>query len=491
MARRIQTPRTPPSCWVEELSDPVKIAARLASSLEPPDPRRPRETLAELIESDLIEPYSAGSRLPSLLRLDPDARRGVLRSYLASACGPGVSANIIVECVELGDGESLGAPGPLGYIAVAIKDNMDHPRFETRLGAPYAAHRPARMDPLTSLLVSSGAAVIAKTSMHELALGTTNVNPHYGTPQNPLCPNRITGGSSGGSAAAVAAGIAPLATGNDAGGSVRLPAAYTGVTGFKPAAAGRLLPPAGKPPIPALAAPGLLAATPLDVALALEAIVPPAGRYILTLASQLRRARLRVLVPDWAVSKAEEPVAAAFQDAIETIKAAGWDVDVGELSIPKRLETARVVATLAGAYEGLVSLYREYRQLMGEDVRFLLDIADALPPWAHKAALEALREARAAINPGLQAYDAILSPTAPTEPPRVDEADWRLSASTRLIEYTAPFNALDLPAISIPAGPRLSCGVPLGLQVASARGDLYTLAVSLEAWRILVGKGGA
>ncbi|MEB2837231.1 MAG: amidase [Desulfurococcales archaeon] len=387
--------------------------------------------------------------------------------------------------MEPGEAEALGAPGALGYVPVAIKDNMDHPRFHTRLGAPYAQYKPSHMDPLTSRLVAAGAAVIGKTSMHELALGTTNVNPHYGTPENPTCPGRIPGGSSGGSAAAVAAGTVPLATGNDAGGSVRLPAAYTGVTGFKPSRG--YLPTAGSPRVETLAAPGLIAATPLDVVLAVEAIRPGEAGRILAAAGELRESHLgpRVLVPVDLLERAEPSVGEAFRDALEALEAAGWRAVRARLALPREAENARVAATLLEALQDLQGLYEAHRQEMGEDIRFLLDIASHMPPWALASARRLLGEVRAAVRGRLEAYDAILLPTAPQEPPRIEEADWRLSASTRLIEYTAPLNTLDLPAISIPAGPRLPCGAPLGLQLASAHGDAYTLALALEAWRIL------
>jgi Asp-tRNA(Asn)/Glu-tRNA(Gln) amidotransferase A subunit family amidase len=477
------------------MPDPRRVAERLAEALAAGAQGlpRPSEELRDLAASLEGSPYTRGSRLARLLALEAEARRSALRDALASACGPGLSARILLECAEPDQGEALGAPGPLGYVPVVIKDNMDHPRFMTRLGAPYALHRPARMDPLTEKLVGAGAAVIGKASMHELALGTTNVNPHYGTPENPACPGRIPGGSSGGSAAAVAAGIAPLATGNDAGGSVRLPSAFTGTYGFKPSASGGLLPEAGKPPIPLLAAPGIIAATPLDAALALEGLAPGFGRAVLTLAASMAAAGespgLRVVVPLWALERSEEPVASAFREAVEALRAGGWRVETRELTLPEPAEQARVVATIAPVLSSLLGLYRSSRGSMGDDVGFLLDIAANLPPWAYARAVEVLEAARAALVPKLRSYDAILTPTAPVEPPRITEADWRLSASTRLIEFTAPFNTLDLPAASVPASPRLPCGVPLGLQVSSAHGDLYTLAVSLEAWRILRGEG--
>jgi len=490
LSKRIQSQaHARPAGW-KGLPDASKIAERLVSPLKPAAPGllAPRG-LDALLAEEGIEPYLEGSRLAPILEGGTPAGRRALREAASKACGPGSASGAFLECVEPGEAEGMGSPGPLGYVPVAVKDNMDHPRFETRLGAPYASYKPGRPDPLTALLLEAGAVIVGKTAMHELALGTTNVNPHYGTPENPACPGRIPGGSSGGSAVAVALEAVPLATGNDAGGSVRLPAAYTGVAGFKPSSRGGLLPPAGRPLVPSLAAPGLLAALPADIALAVEALRPGAGLRAFRLARALEGRPLRVLVPAWALERSEEPVRSAFGEVLEALESAGWKVEIAQLAMPEGAEQARVVATLAEAYEELAGLHAGSRGEMGRDIAFLLDIAASLPGWALAAARATLEEARAAVNPRLEAFDAIVTPTAPLEPPRVDEADWRLSSSPRLIEFTAPFNTLDLPAASIPAGPRLPCGVPLGVQVASARGDTYTLAVALEAWRLLRAAG--
>jgi len=456
----------------------------LAGSLPPLLPWREPEPWSGILER--AEPYAKDSKLAEILARDAGWRRGFAREASASACGPGISARILLECVEPGEADALGAPGRLGYVPVVIKDNMDHPRFKTRLGAPYAEHTPTGMDPLTRALASVGAAVVGKASMHELALGTTNVNPHYGTPENPACPGRITGGSSGGSAAAVAAGIAPLATGNDAGGSVRLPAAFTGVTGFKSSRG--YLPGAGKPPIPSVASSGLIARTPLDIVLALDALDPGIATAAVEIADALQERPPRILVPRNLLARAEGPVHDAFNEVVETLKSSGLSVEFRDIMIPDVAERARVVATLAEAFNGLSGIYREHREEMGEDIRFLLDIASSLPSWSLESARHVLRETRTTLNARLQVFDAILLPTAPVEPPRVEEADWRLSASTRLIEFTAPFNILDLPALSMPAPPRLPCGVQVGVQIASGRGEIYLLGLALSTWKTLWGE---
>ena len=125
--------------------------------------------------------------------------------------------------------------GPLHGMPIGVKDNIDVAGFATTAGSPAMPHPPVRSDaPVVHRLRAAGALIAAKTSMHELGLGVTSVNSWSGPVRNPHNPDMVAGGSSGGSAAAVAAGILPMALGTDTGGSIRIPAALCGVVGFRP-----------------------------------------------------------------------------------------------------------------------------------------------------------------------------------------------------------------------------------------------------------------
>jgi amidase len=126
----------------------------------------------------------------------------------------------------------LGGSGP----TVAVKDSIDIAGFPTRMGsACLAGARPARQHAaVVQALLAAGCRIVGKTNMHELAYGVTGINRCYGTPLNPRAPDRVPGGSSSGSAVAVAAGLVDFALGNDTGGSIRIPAACCGVYGLKP-----------------------------------------------------------------------------------------------------------------------------------------------------------------------------------------------------------------------------------------------------------------
>src|SRR5438093_3468362 len=138
--------------------------------------------------------------------------------------------------MESMDGIFLARPvAPSEGIPLAVKDLLDTAGLTTTYGsAIFAEHVPARSAECVLRLEAAGYANVGKTNLHEFAYGITSENPHFGTVPNPLAPGRIAGGSSGGSAAAVAADLADAALGTDSGGSIRIPAACCGIVGFKP-----------------------------------------------------------------------------------------------------------------------------------------------------------------------------------------------------------------------------------------------------------------
>ncbi len=134
------------------------------------------------------------------------------------------------------DGIFLALPErPAAGVPLAVKDLFDTAGLTTTYGsAIFADHVPAATAEAVCRLEAAGYANVGKTNLHEFAYGVTSMNPHFGWVPNPVAPGRIAGGSSGGSAAALAAGLADAALGTDSGGSIRIPAAFCGIVGFKP-----------------------------------------------------------------------------------------------------------------------------------------------------------------------------------------------------------------------------------------------------------------
>jgi len=166
---------------------------------------------------------------------------------------------------EIDPGEAL--PGPLHGKRLLVKDLIDTAGIRTTYGSKiYADHVPKRTAPAVQRLVDAGAVVVGKANMHEFAWGVTSQNPWYGTVENPRHPGKTTGGSSGGNAAALAAGLCDLGLGTDTGGSIRLPASCCGVVGLK-SALGRIPTEGVYPLCPSFDTVGPMATTVEDVAL--------------------------------------------------------------------------------------------------------------------------------------------------------------------------------------------------------------------------------
>ena len=375
---------------------------------------------------------------------------------------------------------AAGRPrGPLDGVPVLVKDLLDLRGTVTGAGSAVLARlrSPARGDAAAVRnLERAGAVIVGKSQLNELAFSGLGLNPHFGTPPNALDPERVPGGSSSGSAVAVARGRVPLAVGTDTGGSVRIPAAFNGLVGFKPSW-GRI-PTRGVTPL----------AVSLDTVGPLARSVEDAWSLFLGLAGEPPRplpaapARPRLLVPADLLTRARPEVAEPFERALARLEAAG-----------ARLER-RPLPGLAEVY----ALYRRYgalaaheafaywRDLIAEHgaemdprvVRRVLAVAER--PGVHHAQLRRERARRVpAFWGGLRGTDALVLPTAPVPPPLLAEVEASeeafFRANDRVLAYTMLFNFYGGPAVSLPLAP----GV--GLMLAAAPGRDPAL-FALAAW---------
>ncbi len=359
-----------------------------------------------------------------------------------------------------------GRRGRLFGLIVAVKDNIDVEGFATTNGAPYAKSTPSRTAPAVRQLEVEGALVIGKTNMHELALGATNLNPHYGPTRNPHDPARITGGSSGGSAGAVALGIAHIALGTDTGGSVRIPAALCGVVGYKPSYGAFPLD-GVRPLAPTLDHLGFFAKSVSDMAYLMEVL---RGMR----AEPLDRFRFAVLK---GIAEVDDYVDKAFWRAVSALEKAGGE----RFEVPvdaRRFSYARAAILLAEAAAVNWSYLKQHERSMGRDVASLLKVGASLPAPAYIKALEVQREAKSYFGSLLKKYDALATPTTAIAAPKIEEAD-SIAVRPKLLAFTELFNLTGLPAISVPAP---APGLPAGLQLASSDDEkLLSIALSYEA----------
>ena len=356
----------------------------------------------------------------------------------------------------------LGGEG----LTVGVKDSIDIAGFRTRMGSACLADVPpaAQHAAVVCSLLAAGCRIVGKTNMHELAYGLTGINRWAGTPVNPRAPGRVPGGSSSGSAVAVAAGLTDFALGNDTGGSIRLPAACCGVVGLKPSY-GRVSRTGVHPERSTLDCVGPFAreVSTIERAMAMiDASFHPEG------------APLRPAV-GWVEVQANPEVNAAARAALER---AG--VRLGRAALPSHASAFSAALTIIGAETWAAFGHLAECERLGADVRARLTAARAISP-AQLAAAEAVRAAfRAEVDAALAGLDALALPTLPDLPLTLAAAE---DARTALHSSwcVRPFNLSGHPAITLPITVQ---GVPAGLQlVGRAQHDeaLCALARSVEA----------
>lgn len=365
--------------------------------------------------------------------------------------------------------------GPLHGIPIAHKDNVSTAGVRTTSGSQIFADNVPEVDAeIVWRLERAGAVMIGKTGMHELAYGVTSINPHYGPVRNPHDPARVAGGSSGGSAAAVADGMCFLATGTDTGGSLRIPASFCGVVGVKPTYG--LVSRDGIQPLGlTLDHVGPLAATVRDAALALSCM---SGREF-EIEHEPSLAGLIIGMPeDFFFDDADPEVSHAVKHAAEACIHAGAHIEhvtVPDMDLLNAVSRTITLAEAAAVFEPWASQRTDF----GEDVLALLDQGRMLPATAYVNAQRLRRELIGAFRGLLETVDLLLTPATPTPAPLIEAAgDIRLN-TTRLVRG---MNAIGFPALSMPCG-KTQSGLPIGLQLIAAPwrdAELLNAAAALE-----------
>jgi aspartyl-tRNA(Asn)/glutamyl-tRNA(Gln) amidotransferase subunit A len=357
--------------------------------------------------------------------------------------------------------------GPLHGIPVAHKDNICTRGVRTTSGSKiFADFVPDHDATIVSQLNDAGANTIGKTGLHEFAYGITSNNPHFGAIRNPWDPERIPGGSSGGSAAAVAAGLVPLATGSDTGGSIRIPASFCGVVGLKPTyerVSRKGIMPLGLTQDHA----GVLAGTVRDVALAFSLLAKHSSGYVPAGHADLRG--MRIGVPDnFFVERIAPDVMLSFRAAVQTAAALG--AHVTEIRLPE-VEALNVVGRVAQLSEvsALLARYLDRRNEIGKDVVVLVEQGRLIPAIDYLNAQRVRAVLARDFAKIWKNLDCLLTPATAITAPKIGEMtvafgsvdeDVRMAA-TRLAR---PFNVLGWPALALPCG-FSNAGLPIGLQV--------------------------
>jgi len=368
-----------------------------------------------------------------------------------------------------------GDPGPLDGMPVAVKDNIDVAGVGSTGGSGWFRDRVAERDAeVVRRLRAAGAVILGKAALHELAYGATTANPHFGPCRNPWDLARIPGGSSGGSGAALGADLCIGALGTDTGGSVRIPAAFNGVSALRPT-------------FGAVSCRGVLSLCPsLDTVGPMARAVADVARLASVMLAYDRSDPYAVEPPARAPDSADGTVrglrvalpASFFFDDVEPAIAANaraaadvfaeLGATVSEVEIPGAEKARRDTTTVIRA-EALAEHHERLERDpdgIGEDVRRRLESGRAISGVELAETLRRMRHWRAQLLVTFDDVDVILTPAIPVAPPLIEGAE-TIATSAEVTRLCYPWSLAGMPAVACPSGLD-GDGLPTGLQLAAA-----------------------
>ena len=370
--------------------------------------------------------------------------------------------------------------GPLHGIPFALKDNIDTAGVLSTAGSNQYRERIPREDAeIVRQLKLAGAVIVGKTNMHEFAFGGSGVVSAFGPARNPWDPARITGGSSSGTAAAVAAGMCVAALGTDTAGSIRCPAALCNLVGHRPSQG--VLSNTGTIPLAeSFDTPGPITRTVADARTILEAL-SPVGCPALQPSHPFDLRKLKIGVARNLATELEPDVATAFESSVQAL-----------VELVAYVEDIRVEVEPAWDVRNF-EIFHYHRQMLERspelyDPRTLdrLRGITSIPEPAYVTQREQVKAALA-VNPVFDEVDLVLSPTVPVSAPLLSDLEAMDSAALRayevksLLRNTLPSSFLWWPSVTVPCG-FTSAGLPVGLQVSGRPGADFLVLHLAEAY---------
>ncbi|MDP6605262.1 MAG: amidase [Dehalococcoidia bacterium] len=421
------------------------------------------------IEGGYVSPVALTEALFAQIDATDDRLNSYVRLMRESALEEAAAAQQRAE-----SGERLG---PLDGIGIGVKDLYDTAGVVTTGGTGvYRERVPATDSTCVRLLREAGAVMLGKTNTHELAYGGTTNNPHYGATHNPWAHDRVPGGSSGGSGAALAAGQALGALGSDTGGSIRIPAAFCGISGHKPTYG--LVGRGGIIPLSlTLDHAGPMARTAEDCALMLNVLAGPdpddldsamrePDDYSATLEQGVGQLRLAV-IPSL-VEGSTDAVLANFESSLDVLRGLGATIDTVEPMTGYsdwRGPLGSILAAEAAAY--MRETLEQRPQLIGELVRNRLQFGLDIKAIDYTAALEQRKLVERQFERALGEFDAYVVPTSPLTAEPIEDGERSVQLKFR---NTSTFDNTHQPSMSVPNGFDED-GLPTSLMITSALFD--------------------
>ena len=392
-----------------------------------------------------------------------------------SVLGDEASAQARVAEQEIASGNYRG---PLHGIPIAIKDIIAIKGVPMTCGSKILARKSEHDATVITRLRAAGAILLGTLHLHEFAWGGTSINPHHGTARNPWNPDCLPGGSSGGSAVAVASSMAMAALGTDTGGSVRIPSALCGLTGLKPTY-GRVSRSGVFPLCDSLDHVGPLARSARDAALMIGAIAGadprdsatarlPVPEYTKSLGASIKGIRAGFLRGFFAEDILDE-IATAVAGAAEHLRELGAQIEHVTLPLMKHMPAASIAIMTAESYAVHRRMIRERLTDYGADVRLRVLMGAMVSAEQYLKAQRFRRLLCEQTAEAMKRFDVLIAPTTAITATPIDQEVVRvgnkeLVVAASLSRLTRPANMTGLPAISIPCG-FSSAGLPIGLQI--------------------------
>jgi len=440
------------------------------------------EEIARLFRQRKLSPVELTRLLLSrIVKLDPK-----LNSFITVTSDLALAQAKKAEA-ELFNRKTNRDRGPLHGIPICLKDNIYTAGIRTTAGSKILSKFVPQHDAeIVTKLKDAGAVLLGKTNMHEFAYGVTSNNPHFGPVRNPWDLSRIPGGSSGGSAAAVAAGLCYGSIGTDTGGSIRIPASLCGIVGLKPTL-GRVSVEGVIPLSPKLDCVGPLARTVHDTALLLEPILPrvkgePNFRSSRKLSAKPPKFTLGV-PKEFFFDVISDEVRLIFKEVLYSLRTPKVRIREVSLSLLEETEDAgnQIAWAEATHYHQQAGWFPARSAEYGDDVRTRLAMGTQIPATTYLTALETREKFIQQLHLAMAdaGVDALAVPTTPITAPQIDQESIRIGESdhsTRalLLRTNRPANLAGVPAITVPYGFTPS-GLPVGLQLIGAVTDEHPL----------------
>ena len=411
----------------------------------------------------------------------------VVQAHLARVAALEPELNtLIAENPRALDEAARARSGPLAGVPITVKDLILTRGIRTTAGSrTFGDGLPGTSDaPVIRRLKRAGAVILGKNNLHELAMGVTTVNEHFGPTRNPWDRNRVSGGSSGGSAAAVAAGLGAASIGTDTRGSIRIPAACCGVTGFKPTFG--LVETTGVVPLaPTLDHVGPIARSVEDTAVLLGVMAGWPRRAARWLQAVEGQPGLRLGICEWFFTELDPAVEMVVRDATAVFGGAGFPLQPVDIDGLPEAHRASGVLTSAEALAFHADRLAAEPEGFGPLIRQRLEHGRGLTAVDYVRASQARALVQAGFVEAFRRVDVLLAPVLPALPPPIGRTEVQIDGRSApvLDAFTRRNSAANmggLPACSIPCG-FTPDGLPVGLQlIAAPNRDDAVLA--LGAW---------